>query len=120
MFLSLPSSWPPKYTPREPLFLLRKTTDFRVSQWPGFSVYSISYCSGCPDFAVPVGEVAFTSRITGQQGFLPVAVSLLVPRNMDDVLLGLLEDLEAAGILRPTACGSRAFDNVGEPGGTSV
>lgn len=85
-------------------------------QWPGFSVYSISYCSGCPDYAVPVGEVAFTSRITGQQGFLPVAVSLLVPRDMDDVLLGLLKDLEAAGILRSVACGSRTFDDAGESG----
>ena len=87
-----------------------------MPQWRGFSVYSISYCSGCPDYVVPVGEVAFTSRLTGRPGFLPVAVSLLVPRDMDAVLLALLQDLEAAGILRPVACGSRTFGDAGEPG----
>lgn len=101
---------------KTPVLIQNATTDPRILQWPGFSVYSISYCSGCPDYAVPVGEVPFTSRITGQQGFLPVAVSLLVPRDMDDVLLGLLKDLEAAGVLRSVACGSRTFGDAGDSG----
>ncbi|KAK9769174.1 hypothetical protein SCAR479_02418 [Seiridium cardinale] len=79
---------------------------------PKFSVYSISYCSGCPDITVPIGEVTFTSKFTGSEKYLPVAVSLLVPRGMDLELLGLLSGLESAGIIQPVDCGSRMFRDV--------
>ncbi|KAI0154665.1 amidase signature domain-containing protein [Xylariaceae sp. FL1272] len=76
---------------------------------PGFSVYSISSCSGCPDVTIPVGEVPFVSRLTGTQEFLPVTVSLMAPRGMDSCLLDLLSELQSAGVLRPVACGPRLF-----------
>ncbi|KAK8042759.1 hypothetical protein PG994_013242 [Apiospora phragmitis] len=77
--------------------------------WEGFSVYSISYGSGCPDYVVPLGEVEFTSRITGTRAHLPIAISLLVPKGMDDALLRLIQELEEAGILREVAAGNRLF-----------
>ena len=77
--------------------------------WEGFSVYSLSYGSGCPDYVVPLGEVEFTSRVTGATAHLPVAISLLVPRGMDEVLLGLIGELEEVGILREVAAGDRLF-----------
>ncbi|KAK8130709.1 hypothetical protein PG999_003089 [Apiospora kogelbergensis] len=77
--------------------------------WEGFSVYSLSYGSGCPDYVVPLGEVEFTSRVTGASAHLPVAISLLVPRGMDEVLLGLIAELEEVGILREVAAGDRLF-----------
>ncbi|KAK8060099.1 amidase signature enzyme [Apiospora saccharicola] len=75
--------------------------------WDGFSVYSLSYGSGCPDYVLPLGEVEFTSRITGAKAHLPVAISLLAPKGMDDVLLGLIKELEEAGILREVNAGNR-------------
>ncbi|ORY70496.1 amidase signature domain-containing protein, partial [Pseudomassariella vexata] len=77
--------------------------------WSGFSVYSISYCSGCPDFTIPVGEVEFTSKFTGLKGYLPVAVSLLGPRGMDLEMLRLIRGLEEKGVFRELQCGSRLF-----------
>ncbi|XXG95212.1 hypothetical protein Hte_001472 [Hypoxylon texense] len=78
--------------------------------WKGFSPYSISYCSGCPDVTVPIGEAKFHSRITNTDEYLPVAVSLLAPRGEDEVLLELLEDLEKKGITKEVGCGSRLLD----------
>lgn len=75
--------------------------------WKGFSPYSISYCSGCPDVTVPIGEAKFHSKITNTDEYLPVAVSLLAPRGEDEVLLGLLEDLEKENIVKEVGCGSR-------------
>ncbi|KAI1775841.1 amidase signature domain-containing protein [Hypoxylon cercidicola] len=77
--------------------------------WKGFSPYSISYCSGCPDVTVPIGEARFHSRITNTDEYLPVAVSLLAPRGEDELLLRLLEDLEKEKILREVGCGSRLW-----------
>ncbi|KAI0481958.1 amidase signature domain-containing protein [Xylariaceae sp. FL0804] len=93
--------------------------------WSGFSAYSISYCSGCPDVTVPVGEVPFRSKITGASAgagedededgdknedkneFLPVALSVLAPRGADAELLALLADLEGTCVLSPVECGRR-------------
>ncbi|KAK9791967.1 putative Amidase signature domain-containing protein [Seiridium cardinale] len=77
--------------------------------WNGFSVYSLSYCSGCPDFTLPLGEVEFASRFTGRDEYLPVAISIMCPRNMDGELLRLTRDLENANILRSVECGSRLW-----------
>ncbi|KAI0127231.1 amidase signature domain-containing protein [Xylariales sp. AK1849] len=77
--------------------------------WTGFSAYSISYCSGCPDFTLPIGEVEFMSKFTGSEGFLPVALSLLGPRHMDLTLLKLIKELEDAEILKEVKCGPRLF-----------
>ncbi|KAK7955865.1 uncharacterized protein PG986_005087 [Apiospora aurea] len=92
--------------------------------WTGFSAYSLAYASGCPDIAVPLGEVPFTSRITGdpEEGGggegeasksnstrLPVAISILAPKGTDEVLLGLLRELEEKRVLKEVGCGSRLF-----------
>ena len=77
--------------------------------WSGFSPFSISYCSGCPDFTLPVGEVSFRSRITVTEEYLPVAISLLGPRGSDSELLSLITELEKEGVLRPVQCGTRMF-----------
>ncbi|KAI0173507.1 amidase signature domain-containing protein [Hypoxylon sp. FL1284] len=102
--LVYPQSWGrPQY--RDDLPKLKTQQVF----WSGFSVYSISYCSGCPDFTVPIGEVPFRSKFTERNEYLPVALSLLVPRNMDTSLLDLIKRLEKEGILNPVKCGSRLY-----------
>jgi len=77
--------------------------------WEGFSVYSISYVSGCPDITVPVGEVKYRSRITETEEWLPVSLSVLSRPGNDGVLMGLLRELEEGGVLRSVRTGSRAF-----------
>ncbi|ETS75888.1 hypothetical protein PFICI_12832 [Pestalotiopsis fici W106-1] len=73
--------------------------------WDGFSVYSLAYSSGCPDFTLPLGQAEFKSKITGSFEPLPVAISVMAPRGMDMALLKLVADLERRGILRPVTCG---------------
>ncbi|KAK8052464.1 hypothetical protein PG993_003849 [Apiospora rasikravindrae] len=74
--------------------------------WTGFSAYSLAYASGCPDIAVPLGEVPFVSRITGDpeeavddnnSTQLPVVISIMAPKGMDEALLELLRELEERG-----------------------
>lgn len=77
--------------------------------WEGFSVYSLSYISGCPDITVPVGEVCYTSRITDHEEWLPISLSFLSQPGNDSVLTSLLRDLEDKGVLRPTQTGARAY-----------
>lgn len=76
---------------------------------PGFSVYSLSYCSGCPKVTVPVGDIEFKSKITETNEYLPVSLSILAPRVCDRILLDLLSRLEEEKILRSVQCGTRAF-----------
>ena len=78
--------------------------------WNGFSQYSISYCSGCPDFTVPVGEVPYHSRVTDCEEMLPVSLALLGRPAMDRVMLGLLKELEDSGALLPVKTGSRMYE----------
>ncbi|KAI1103862.1 amidase signature domain-containing protein [Jackrogersella minutella] len=77
--------------------------------WRGFSNYSMSYCSGCPDVTIPLGEVNFRSKVTETEEYLPVAISILAPRGEDEVLWRLMEELEERRILRPVECGSRLW-----------
>ena len=74
-----------------------------------FSIYSLSYLSGCPDCTVPVGEVPCKSRITDAEMFLPVSLSILSPPKTDLQLLALLSELEDEGILRPVKAGMRMY-----------
>ena len=92
----LPTAAPPPQGDR-PLF------------WSGFSLYSIAYCSGCPDFTVPVGEVPYESTVTGRREWLPCSVSLLSAPGNDGVLLNLLQSLEERGVLRPQVTGARMY-----------
>ena len=74
-----------------------------------FSIYSLSYLSGCPDCTVPVGELACQSRATEAEMFLPVSLSILSPPSTDLQLLSLLSELENKGILRPVSAGMRMY-----------
>ena len=77
--------------------------------WTKFSTYSLSYLSGCPDYTVPIGEVPYTSKISGCEERLPISISMLSKPGMDAVLLDLLEEMEHSGVLRAPAPGSRMY-----------
>ena len=74
-----------------------------------FSIYSLSYLSGCPDCTVPVGEVACKSRVTEAEMFLPVSLSVLSPPGTDVQLVAFLSELEGEGILKPVRIGTRMY-----------
>lgn len=102
--LIYPQSWGrPQY--RDDLTRLKSGVVF----WNGFSAYSMSYCSGCPDFTLPIGEVGFDSKFTGRSEHLPVALSLMGPLNMDSRLLNLTRELQDAGVLKPVDSGARLW-----------
>ncbi len=75
-----------------------------------FSIYSLSYLSGCPDCTVPIGETPCWSRVTEAEMFLPVSLSVLSPPGTDLQLLALLSELEEKGILRPVKAGVRMYE----------
>ena len=77
--------------------------------WEGFSSYSISYVSGCPDITVPVGQVPYQSRITGQEELLPVSLSFLSQPGNDHILTSLLKELEVSAVLRPVQTGRKTY-----------
>ena len=77
-----------------------------------FSIYSLSYLSGCPDCTVPVGEVPRKSRVTEAEMFLPISLSVLSPPGTDVQLLALLSELEDKGVLRPVQTGARMYGEV--------
>ena len=74
-----------------------------------FSIYSLSYLSGCPDCTVPVGEVSCKSRVTEAEMFLPISLSVLSPPGTDVQLLALLSELEDEGVLRPVQAGRNMY-----------
>ena len=74
-----------------------------------FSIYSLSYLSGCPDCTVPVGEVPRQSRVTKAEMLLPVSLSILSPPKTDLQLLALLSRLEDEGVLRAVRAGTRMY-----------
>ena len=97
--LIFPQSW------GSPLY--RDEPDNGPLFFSSFSIYSLSYLSGCPDCTVPVGEMPCQSRVTEAEMFLPVSLSMLSPPETDLQLLALLSDLEDKGILRPVKTGTR-------------
>ncbi|TLS31475.1 hypothetical protein PpBr36_03394 [Pyricularia pennisetigena] len=74
-----------------------------------FSSYSLSYCSGCPDVTVPVGQVQVHSRVTETEVGLPVALSFLAPKGADLQLTALLKMFEEAGVFKPVCCGKNLY-----------
>lgn len=74
-----------------------------------FSIYSLSYLSGCPDCTVPVGEARCQSRVTEAEMFLPVSLSILSSPETDLQLLALLSELEDKGVLAPVKAGIRMY-----------
>ncbi|KAI9670874.1 MAG: hypothetical protein M1817_003759 [Caeruleum heppii] len=79
--------------------------------WDKFSVYAIGYLGGCPDYTVPIGEVPYESRITGQQEYLPVSLSIVSRPGQDLTLFDILNGLEDRGVLREVGTGPRLFNN---------
>lgn len=99
--LIFPQSWG---TPR-----YRDEPDTRPLFSSSFSIYSLSYLSGCPDCTVPIGEMPCRSRVTEAEMFLPVSLSVLSPPETDLQLLALLSELEDKGVLRPVKAGTRMY-----------
>ena len=99
--LIFPQSWgTPSY---------RDEPDHGPLFFSSFSIYSLSYLSGCPDCTVPVSEVSRTSRVTEAEMYLPVSLSVLSPPGTDTQLLALLSEFEDKGILRPVKTGVRMY-----------
>ncbi len=74
-----------------------------------FSVFSFGYLVGCPDYTVPVGEVPFVSRVTGERGYLPVSVSMVARKGNDVPLFDVLTMLEERGVLRGVKAGEKMY-----------
>ncbi|KAL8712010.1 MAG: hypothetical protein Q9220_003706 [cf. Caloplaca sp. 1 TL-2023] len=71
----------------------------------GFGNGQISIFAEVPDFVVPVGQAAYNSSITGHVEVLPVTVDLIAARGCDGMLINLIQDLTAAGILQDSQTG---------------
>ncbi|KAI1776589.1 amidase signature domain-containing protein [Hypoxylon cercidicola] len=76
----------------------------------GFADTNIPIIAGVPEVVVPIGEVPYNSTITLQTEYLPVTMALRMARNCDYVLASLVSDLEAAGVVRSVAAGSRLYN----------
>ena len=80
-----------------------------------FSIYSFGYLVGCPDYTIPVGEVPFISKVTGEKGLLPVSISLISRPGTDAELFGVVQQLRDAGVLRDVLSGARTYGNDSGP-----
>ncbi|CZT17353.1 related to D-mandelate dehydrogenase [Ramularia collo-cygni] len=60
---------------------------------------------GGPDFVLPLGSAAYLSNITRHEEYLPVTVDILAARGCDGMIYGLVQDLVAAGVLKPSLAG---------------
>lgn len=78
--------------------------------WDKFSIYSISYASGCPDITIPIDEVPYQSKVTETEEWLPISLSIMALPGEDEMLLRLVEELEETKILRPVKTGSRMYN----------
>jgi Asp-tRNA(Asn)/Glu-tRNA(Gln) amidotransferase A subunit family amidase len=65
--------------------------------WFGWNQYSISQLAGVPEVVVPIGQINFTSRVTGTTKYLPVVVSINAAAGCDFMLFELVEQLAANG-----------------------
>jgi Asp-tRNA(Asn)/Glu-tRNA(Gln) amidotransferase A subunit family amidase len=65
----------------------------------GWNQYSISQLAGVPEVVVPIGQVNYTSRVTGTTKFLPVAVSINAAAGCDFLLYDLVAQLAVRGII---------------------
>jgi Asp-tRNA(Asn)/Glu-tRNA(Gln) amidotransferase A subunit family amidase len=70
--------------------------------WFGWNQYSISQLAGVPEVVVPIGQVNYTSRVTGTTKFLPVAVSINAAAGCDLLLYDLVDQLAANGHIPET------------------
>ena len=84
--------------------------DRRLLFLDGFSVYAFGYLAGCPDYTLPVGEVPYHSRMTGEVEYLPVSISMLARPGNDIQLFDVVKMLEKRGVLRSVRTGKRMYD----------
>jgi hypothetical protein len=62
--------------------------------------------SGVTDIVMPIGEVAYFSNVTMHEEVLPITVNIMASRHCDLMLLDLVHDLEATGVLSTVATGN--------------
>jgi Asp-tRNA(Asn)/Glu-tRNA(Gln) amidotransferase A subunit family amidase len=87
-------------------FLL--TTPMADSKASDYFTY-ISSMGGLPEITVPIGQVGYYSRVSRQWEMLPVAVQLVAHPGCDNMLLELVKNLAAAGVVGPVKVGNEAF-----------
>ncbi|KAJ3288017.1 hypothetical protein HK104_008360 [Borealophlyctis nickersoniae] len=75
----------------------------------GFSAGRISVHAEIPDMVIPLGELPYTSTITGQTEYLPVTISIMATKDCDLMLFNLIADLQSAGIVKPVKTGARMY-----------
>ncbi|KAK3069276.1 hypothetical protein LTR53_012512 [Teratosphaeriaceae sp. CCFEE 6253] len=71
----------------------------------GFGISRISPFWVGPDFVLPIGETSYFSNITLHEEVLPVTVDIMAARGCDGMIFDLVQDLVAAGILKPSVAG---------------
>lgn len=74
-----------------------------------FADWTVAGYAGAAEVVVPVGEVAYESRVTGRVEWLPVAVNVGVARGCDGVLGALVRRLEEEGVVREVGVGTRLY-----------
>jgi Asp-tRNA(Asn)/Glu-tRNA(Gln) amidotransferase A subunit family amidase len=67
--------------------------------WFGWNQYSISQLGGVPEVVLPIGQVNYTSRVSGTTKWLPVAVSVNAAAGCDLMLFDLVEKLAGSGVI---------------------
>ncbi|KAL2871248.1 glutamyl-tRNA(Gln) amidotransferase, subunit A [Aspergillus lucknowensis] len=77
----------------------------------GFSPSRIANIAGVPDIVIPVGEAPYNSTITLQPEYLPVAVDIIAAHGCDLMLLNLVNELAARGIIKEPGTGSLMYGN---------
>lgn len=79
----------------------------------GFSSGRVSVFGGGPDVVFPVGEVGYSSNVTGQEERLPVSVDVLAARGCDGMLFELARALAREGVVSASKAG-RSKEDGGE------
>lgn len=74
-----------------------------------FSIYGFGYLVGCPDYTLPVAEVPYTSKVTGQTEHLPVSLSLVGRPGSDLELFDVVKYMHEQGALSNVLAGPRVF-----------
>ncbi|KAJ5153957.1 uncharacterized protein N7500_009396 [Penicillium coprophilum] len=66
----------------------------------GFGIDRVPSFIGSPDFALPIGESEYHSRITNRTEVLPVAVDIMGGKGCEGMLFDVIDKLVAAGKLK--------------------
>jgi len=74
-----------------------------------FSIYAFGYLVGCPDYTLPVAEVPYTSKISGQTEYLPASISLIGRPGTDLALFDVVSYLHQNDVISDLRSGKRMF-----------